>query len=82
MTYEAVVRVTLKGGVLDPEAKTIQRSLNRLGFGVENLRTADEYVVEIDAVDENEAREQAEEMCERLLANPTIHDYTVEVRET
>jgi phosphoribosylformylglycinamidine synthase PurS subunit len=82
MTYEAVVRVTLKGGVLDPEAKTIQRSLNRLGFGVENLRTADEYVVEIDAVDENEVREQAEEMCERLLANPTIHDYTVEVRET
>ncbi|MFP4188206.1 MAG: phosphoribosylformylglycinamidine synthase subunit PurS [Halobacteriales archaeon] len=82
MTYEAVVRVTLKEGVLDPEAKTIQRSLNRLGFDVDSLRTADEYVVEFDAASEGEAREEAEEMCERLLANPTIHDYSVEVNET
>jgi phosphoribosylformylglycinamidine synthase PurS subunit len=81
MTYEAVVRVTLKQGVLDPEAKTIQRSLQRLGFDVDDLRTADEYVVEFDAAGEDEARDEAEEMCERLLANPTIHDYTVEVRE-
>ncbi|MFW5983697.1 MAG: phosphoribosylformylglycinamidine synthase subunit PurS [Halobacteria archaeon] len=82
MTYEAVVRVTLKEGVLDPEAKTINRSLNRLGFDVDSLRTADEYVVEFDAASEGEAREEAEEMCERLLANPTIHDYSVEVNET
>jgi phosphoribosylformylglycinamidine synthase len=81
MTYEAVVRVTLKEGVLDPEAKTVQRSLRRLGFDVDDLRTADEYVVEFEAASKNEAREEAEEMCERLLANPTIHDYTVEVHE-
>lgn len=80
MTYEATVTVTLKDGVLDPEAKTIQRSLQRLGFDIDNLRTAEEYVVEFDAEDEDEAREEAKEMCERLLANPTIHDYTVEVR--
>jgi len=81
MTYKAVVRVRLKKGVLDPEAKTIQRSLRRLGFDVDDLRTADRYVVEFDAADEDEARERAEEMCERLLANPTIHDYDVEVNE-
>ncbi len=80
MTYEAVVRVTLKEGVLDPEAKTIGKSLRRLGFDVDGVRTADEYVVEFDAADEEEARAEAEEMCESLLANPTIHDYTVEVR--
>jgi len=80
MTYEAVVRVTLKEGVLDPEAKTVGKSLRRLGFDIEDLRTADEYVVEFEAADEDEAREQAREMCESLLANPTIHDYTVEVR--
>jgi len=79
-THEAVVRVTLKEGVLDPEAKTIRKSLERLGFEIDDLRTADEYVVEFDAESREKAREQAEEMCESLLANPTIHDYTVEVR--
>jgi len=79
MTYKATVTVTLKQGVLDPEAKTIQRSLGRLGFDVDDLRTSDEYVVEFEAPNQKEAHEEAKEMCERLLANPTIHDYTVEV---
>jgi len=79
MNYEATVTVTLKKGVLDPEAKTIGRSLERLGFDVDGVRTAEEYVVEFNAGSEDEARDEAEEMCERLLANPTIHDYTVEV---
>jgi phosphoribosylformylglycinamidine synthase len=80
MTYEAVVRVTLKEGVLDPEAKTIRKSLERLGFDIDDLNTADEYVIKFDAADKETAREDAKEMCESLLANPTIHDYTVEVR--
>lgn len=79
MSYTATVRVSLKEGVLDPEAKTIQRSLDRLGFDVEGLRTAEEYVLELDAASTEDARSEVTEMCERLLANPVIHDYTVEV---
>lgn len=77
--YTAVVRVSLKEGVLDPEAKTIQRSLERLGFGVEGLKRAEEYEVTLTAPSEEDARHEVLEMCERLLANPVIHDYSVEV---
>ncbi|MFB6282679.1 MAG: phosphoribosylformylglycinamidine synthase subunit PurS [Halobacteria archaeon] len=79
--YQATVNVRLKSGVLDPEAKTIQRSLERLGFDLRDLRTADEYVVELDAESEDEAETEVEDMCEQLLANPVIHDYSVDVSE-
>ncbi len=79
MSYTACVRVTLKDGVLDPEAKTIERSLDRLGFDVEDFRTTEEYEFTVDAAGEDAARSEVEEMCERLLANPVIHDYSVEV---
>ncbi|MDY6776277.1 MAG: phosphoribosylformylglycinamidine synthase subunit PurS [Halobacteria archaeon] len=78
--YEAVVRVSLKKGVLDPEAKTIQKSLERLGFDLEDLSTADEYIIDLEADSEEDARQRVDEMCERLLTNPVIHDYTVEIR--
>lgn len=79
MSYRATVRVALKEGVLDPEAKTIERSLGRLGFDVSEFETVEEYEFTVDAADEDAAREETQEMCERLLANPVIHDYTVEV---
>jgi phosphoribosylformylglycinamidine synthase PurS subunit len=77
--YTAVVTVRLKRGVLDPEAETTERALERLGFEVEDLRAADRFEVDLDAVDEAAAEERANAMAERLLANPTIHDYAVEV---
>jgi phosphoribosylformylglycinamidine synthase PurS subunit len=79
--YTAVVTVRLKHGVLDPEAETTQRALERLDFEVEDLRRADRFELDLDAEDADAAAERAEAMAERLLANPTIHDYDVEVRE-
>ena len=77
--YTATVTVRLKRGVLDPEAETTKRSLERLGFDLEALRSADRFEVDLDADSAAAAEERADEMAERLLANPTIHDYTVEV---
>jgi phosphoribosylformylglycinamidine synthase len=77
--FTATVTVRLKRGVLDPEAETTQRSLERLGFELDDLRSADVFELDLDAEDQDDAAERAEEMAERLLANPTIHDYTVEV---
>ncbi|PSQ54192.1 phosphoribosylformylglycinamidine synthase [Halobacteriales archaeon SW_12_67_38] len=77
--YTAVVTVRLKRGVLDPEAETTQRALERLGFELADLRAADRFEIDLDAASEDEAAERADAMAERLLANPTIHDYTVEV---
>ena len=79
--YTATVTVRLKGGVLDPEATTTQRALERLGFDIDALRSADIFELDLDADSPDEAHERADEMAERLLANPTIHDYEVEVTE-
>ena len=79
--YTATVTVRLKRGVLDPEAETTQRSLERLGFELEDLRSADQFEVDLDAADRSGAEQRVTEMAERLLANPTIHDYEVAVAE-
>jgi len=77
--YTVTVTVRLKQGVLDPEAETTQRALERLGFDLEDLRSADQFGLDLTAEDAEAAQERAEEMTERLLANPTIHDYEVAV---
>ena len=79
--YTATVTVRLKHGVLDPEAETTQRALERLGFDLEDLRSADHFEIDVDAGDADEAADRAGEMADRLLANPTIHDYDVAVAE-
>lgn len=79
--YTATVTVRLKHGVLDPEAETTQRALERLGFDLDDLRSADRFEVDMDADDAADAEDRATEMAERLLANPTIHDYEIEVAE-
>ncbi|MHB9288065.1 phosphoribosylformylglycinamidine synthase subunit PurS [Halobacteriales archaeon Cl-PHB] len=79
--YTATVTVRLKHGVLDPEAETTQRALERLGFELADLRSADQFEIDLDATDAESAEERAAEMADRLLANPTIHDYEVAVAE-
>ncbi|MFB6224005.1 MAG: phosphoribosylformylglycinamidine synthase subunit PurS [Haloarcula sp.] len=80
--FTATVTVRLKRGVLDPEAETTQRSLERLGFDLNDLRSADVFELDLDAESDEAAADRAEEMAERLLANPTIHDYDIEVAKT
>ncbi|MFC7194150.1 phosphoribosylformylglycinamidine synthase subunit PurS [Halosimplex aquaticum] len=79
--YTATVEVRLKHGVLDPEAETTERALERLGFELDDLRAADVFEVDLGAESADDARERAGEMADRLLANPTIHDYDVAVEE-
>ena len=79
--YTATVTVRLKRGVLDPEAETTRQALERLGFEVDDLRSADRFELDLDASDADAAADRADEMAERLLANPTIHDYDVAVAE-
>jgi phosphoribosylformylglycinamidine synthase PurS subunit len=79
--YTAIVTVRLKRGVLDPEAETTKRALERLGFDLDELRSADRFEIDLDADSEGSAKRRAEEMAERLLANPTIHDYRVEIQQ-
>ncbi len=78
-TYTATVTVRPKRGVLDPEAETTRRALERLGFSLTALRSADQFEIDLEAGSVDAAEGQAAAMAERLLANPTVHDYAVEV---
>ena len=80
--FTATVTVRLKRGVLDPEAETTKQALERLGFELSALRSADRFEIDLEAADADAAAQRADEMAERLLANPTIHDSDVAVTET
>lgn len=77
--YTASVTVQLKPGVLDPEAETTKRALERLGFDLRALRSADRFEIDLEAESREAATERADAMAQRLLANATIHEYTVEI---
>jgi phosphoribosylformylglycinamidine synthase len=76
----ARVHVTLKPGVLDPQGKAIANSLKSLGFsGISGVRQGKYIEVELDSTDAGAARAAVEDMCQRLLANTVIEDYTIEL---
>ena len=79
MIFLAKITIGLKEGMLDPEALAIRHALGNLGFATEELRTKKLFLVRFDATDTSEAEEKAKGMCERLLANPVIHHFEVEV---
>ncbi|MBP2133924.1 phosphoribosylformylglycinamidine synthase [Methanomicrobium sp. W14] len=81
MNFEVRIMISLKSGMLNPEARAIQHALSDLGFETESLRTSRVFDIGIEAENEQEAKKQAEEMCVRLLANPVIHSYSVEVKQ-
>ena len=72
------VVVTLKSGVLDPQGKAIQQTLNGMGFSnVNQVRQGKYFDVEVDDIDETKAKEKVEDMCKKLLANLVIEDYKI-----
>lgn len=77
---KAKIHITLKNGVLDPQGKAIENALHHLGFGsVGNVRQG--KYIELDFPESNaaKAKEAAEDMCKKLLANTVIENYRVEV---
>ncbi len=78
---KAKVYVTLKRGVLDPQGKAIQHSVELLGYeGIADVRQGKYFEIALDsALDEARAREAAERMAKDVLSNPVIEDYRVEI---
>ena len=72
------VIVTLKNGVLDPQGKAIQQTLNGMNFdNVSEVRQGKYFDIEVNENDESKAKLQVEEMCKKLLANLVIEDYKI-----
>lgn len=77
---KAVVNVYLKNGVLDPQGKAAHHALDSLGFdGIEDVRIGKQIILKLTSDNESDAKSEVEKMCETLLANTVIEDYTIEI---
>lgn len=77
---KALIHITLKPGVLDPQGKAIEGALASLGFGgVGDVRQGKYIEVALTETDEVRARDQVERMCQELLANTVIENYEYEI---
>ena len=82
LSMKARIKITLKGGVLDPQGKAIEGALAGLGFtGVREVRQGKYIEVDLAESDEGRAREQVERICKELLANTVIENYAYELSQ-
>ena len=77
---KARVLIRLKPSILDAQGASVQRALDGLGFQeVRDVRVGKVLDLDLDGESRDEARRRVEEMCARLLVNPVIEEFTVEV---
>jgi phosphoribosylformylglycinamidine synthase len=77
---KAQVLVRLKPTILDAQGASVRQALERLGFAeVRDVRVGKVLDLELDLLDRDQARRRIDEMCARLLVNPVIEDFTVDV---
>lgn len=80
--YEVKVKIGLKKGVSDPEGANTLKALHLLGFeDVKEAKTIRTIDLLIDGKNKDEVEKQVEKMCQRLLTNPVIHTYEIELSE-
>ena len=80
MRFPVLVEVSLLPGIADPQGATIERALPALGFeGVHDMQVGKAFRFTVEAPDEAAARERAEQLSQRLLANPVIEASSVTV---
>lgn len=74
------IHTTLKKSVLDPQGNAVANALDALGYGnIQDVRVGKYLELNLDISDETEASEQVKQMCEKLLANTVIEDYSFEI---
>ena len=77
---KALVKIMPKKGVLDPQGKAIEKSLNQLGFSQINSVIQGKLIeIEIDSINENDAQKIVEDASKQLLANLVIEDYEITI---
>ena len=77
---QARVFVTLKRSVFDPQGQTIAEALHSMGYaGIGDVRQGKYFELEVNAPNEEQARAVASEVADKLLANPVIESYRVEI---
>ena len=82
MSYQAQIHVTLKKSVLDPQGKTVLHALETLGFKEsKDIRVGKYFEVTLEAADEKKAGDSVRKICEQVLINPVIEDYSFTLKK-
>ena len=81
MKYHVKIEVSLKPGHSDPEGETTARLLKEMSYKVETVNVSKIFRVVLNAQTRKEAQAKAEEICKRLLANPTKDSYSIAIEE-
>jgi phosphoribosylformylglycinamidine synthase PurS subunit len=76
---KVTVLVRPRDGILDPQGEAVRRSLEGLGYPAADVRAGKVFDLQVDAGDEESARRIAGEIAEKVLSNPLIEQYQVEV---
>lgn len=77
---KAIINISLKQGVLDPQGLAIQNSLSNLGFNnCKNVRTGKQIILDFDINEEDQVIKETKKMCETLLVNTVIENYDIEI---
>ena len=81
---KAIINISLKQGVLDPQGQAIQNSLSNLGFNsCRNVRTGKQIILDFNSNEKGQIIKETKRMCETLLVNTVIENYDIEiVKET
>ncbi len=79
MKYQARIFVTLRPSVLDPAGTAVQSALTQMDYHVDSVRIGKYVEIVLDANDESEASQKLDEAADKLLANPVIENYRVEL---
>lgn len=82
MKFRLRIEVCLKPGHSDPEGETTAQLLRELGYRVDAVNVGKVYMVILEIESKKQAETKAEEMCKKLLANPTKDNYSIVVEET
>lgn len=82
MIYNVQIKVMLLKDLLDPQGKAVEASLKNLEFkGIDDVRIGKHITLRVDAVSENEAKDIAGDACKKLLANPVMEYYEIEMAQ-
>ena len=80
--FNARVRITLRKSILDPQGKAVEHAISTLNVGtIHNVRIGKFIEMKVDVRDEAAARAATEEVCRKLLANPVMEDYHIELEK-
>ena len=81
MKYLLKIEVSLKPGHSDPEGETATKLLKELGYQVDSVDVSKLYTIQLNAKNQEDSKLKGEEMCNRLLANPTKDNYSILIEE-